>query len=108
MSADLIAAISALAPSPATLQALPCSALPQTPAAPAMPSFADVVADGAHQLQQRIDHADQLVRSYALGEDVPIHQVTIALEEARIAVEFAVQMRTRLIEAYREIMNMQL
>jgi flagellar hook-basal body complex protein FliE len=37
---------------------------------------------------------------------VPLHQVTYALEEARLSVELAMQVRTRLVESYRELMNM--
>jgi flagellar hook-basal body complex protein FliE len=34
--------------------------------------------------------------------------VTYALEEARMAVELAMQVRSKLVDGYREIMNMQL
>ena len=53
-------------------------------------------------------HADELVRQFALDDSVPVHQVTIALEEARLSIELATQVRTRLVETYRELMNMQL
>jgi len=37
-----------------------------------------------------------------------VHQVTLALEQARLSVELAMQVRQRLVESYRELMNMQL
>jgi len=71
-------------------------------------SFADMLAAGLRSVEAKVETADGLVRQFAVDETVPVHQVTIALEEARLAVELAVQIRARLVESYREIMNMQL
>lgn len=70
--------------------------------------FADLLANGLGGVDAKVAKADALMKSFALGEAVPVHQVTIALEEARIAVELAVQVRERLTESYRSFMNMQL
>lgn len=75
---------------------------------PSATDFGQILADGLAQVQQKIDRADELVRAFTLDGSVPVHQVSVALEEARIAVELALQVRTRLVEGYREIMNMQL
>lgn len=72
------------------------------------PGFSDLITEGLAQVEARIDHADEMVRAFTLDSSVPVHQVTIALEEARLAVELALQVRTRVTEAYREVMNMQL
>jgi flagellar hook-basal body complex protein FliE len=37
-----------------------------------------------------------------------VHQVTYALEEARLSVELAMQVRAKLLDGFRELMNMQL
>lgn len=71
-------------------------------------SFGDMIAAGLHQMEAKVDHANQMVRAFAVDDAIPIHEVTIALEEARLAVELAMQVRTRVVEGYREIMNMQL
>lgn len=70
--------------------------------------FGDLLANGLAGVDAKVAKADALMKSFALGEAVPVHQVTIALEEARIAVELAVQVRERLTESYRSFMNMQL
>ena len=70
--------------------------------------FAGLFSRGLEQMEQKIDTANAMVRAFTLDESVPVHQVTIALEEARIAVEMTMQVRTRLVEAYRELMNTQL
>ena len=78
----------------------------QPPAAQA--SFGDILAGGMRQVEAKVADADALVRRFAVDDSVPLHQVTYALEEARLAVELAMQVRTRLVESYRELMNMQL
>ena len=71
-------------------------------------SFGDLLMSGLRSVDTRIDTADKLVARFAVDDDVPVHQVTIALEEARLSVELAMQVRSRLVEGYRELMNMQL
>lgn len=75
--------------------------------APAGTSFTDLLTAGLRQVDAKVGQADALVRAFAEGQAVPVHQVTLALEQARLAVELATQIRTRLIETYREFMTMQ-
>lgn len=83
---------------------------PPPAVAPQAPSttFTDMLGKGLDGVEQKLNDADKMVRAFALDDSVPIHQVTIALEEARIAVELAMQVRSHLVEAYRQIMNTQL
>lgn len=71
-------------------------------------NFSSLLASGLHSMQAKIERADELVRRFALDDSVPVHQVTYALEEARLSVELAMQVRGRLVEGYRDLMNMQL
>lgn len=41
------------------------------------------------------------------GQDVPLHQAVIAMEEAGVAFTMMVEVRNRLLESYQEIMRMQ-
>ncbi len=70
-------------------------------------SFARMMLEGAEQTNARLLEADRLTRAFALGEDVPVHQVTFALEQARLSFELMNQVRTRLLESYQEILRMQ-
>ena len=78
------------------------------PSAPPSASFADLLAAGLKQVDAKVASADDLIRRFTLGEGVPVHQVTYALEEAKLSVELAMQVRARLLDGYRELMNMQL
>ncbi|MEO0828922.1 MAG: flagellar hook-basal body complex protein FliE [Pseudomonadota bacterium] len=70
--------------------------------------FGSLLADAVETLDTKVAEADRMVTQFALDETTPIHHVTIALEEARMAVELTTQVRQRLTEGYRELMNMQL
>ena len=106
--ADATAAITAIsiAPSDSLNEAL--RALPPAQTAAPEKSFAVMLTEGLESVSDRLTHANEMVRDFAVDETIPVHQVTIALEEARMGVELATQVRQRLLEGYREIMNMQL
>ena len=70
--------------------------------------FADMIASGLASVDARVARADALIAGFAQGDSIPVHAVTMALEQARLSVELAAQVRTRLLEAYRDFMNMQL
>lgn len=92
-------ALSALAP----VMADPASVSTQTPGV----SFTRMMSEGIEQTNDRLLEADRLTRAFALGEDMPVHQVTFALEQARLSFELMNQVRTRLVESYQEILRMQ-
>ena len=86
----------------------PISLVAPAASAPAGSGFAELLAQGMQNMETKVARADELVRQFAVDGSVPVHQVTFALEEARLSVELAMQVRTRLTEAYRDLMNMQL
>jgi flagellar hook-basal body complex protein FliE len=51
--------------------------------------------------------ADAGLQQLATGQVENLHQVMIALEEARLGLQLVVQVRNRLLEAYQEILRMQ-
>ncbi|HEX6989410.1 MAG TPA: flagellar hook-basal body complex protein FliE [Bacillota bacterium] len=60
--------------------------------------------DGVDAVQQR---ADQAAEAFALGENHDVAQLMIAAEQARLAMELTVQIRNKVLEAYQEIIRMQ-
>jgi flagellar hook-basal body complex protein FliE len=78
------------------------------PAQAGQAGFSDLLASGIRQVEGKVATANEMVQRFALDDSVPLHQVTFALEEARMSVELAMQIRTRLVESYRELMNMQI
>ncbi|MEN6523293.1 MAG: flagellar hook-basal body complex protein FliE [Anaerolineaceae bacterium] len=51
--------------------------------------------------------SDNLVNKMALGEDVDLHEVMIALQENDINFKVALSIRDKLVDAYQEVMRMQ-
>lgn len=72
------------------------------------PGFGEVLLRGLQGVDAKIATADKLVQQFAVDDSVPVHQVTMALEQARLSVELAMQVRSRIVEGYRELMNMPL
>lgn len=58
-------------------------------------------------LNQSQMNADGLIEKLAQGENVDLHSVMIGMEENNINFNVALGIRDRLVEAYREIMRMQ-
>ena len=52
--------------------------------------------------------ADKAAQDFLLGKDVNIHQVMIAIEKANISLQLMVQIRNKIINAYEEMMRMQI
>ncbi|HEY2344245.1 MAG TPA: flagellar hook-basal body complex protein FliE [Xanthomonadaceae bacterium] len=70
--------------------------------------FSQVIGEGLAQVDHSLKTADLEVREVAAGKDIPIHDVMIALERARMDLTMAVEIRNRLVDGYQELMRMQL
>ncbi len=65
-------------------------------------SLAGVFSDASKAEQ----HADQVALEFASGNpDVGIHETIIAAERANVHIRYAVTLKNKLLEAYRELMN---
>jgi len=73
----------------------------------ARPSFAVVLEQGLAQVSAMQAAADQAVWRLAAGQADNLHEVMIAVERASIALELTIAIRNKLVEAYQEIMRMQ-
>ena len=70
-------------------------------------SFANSLKDAISDVNDLQNEADTLAVKAATGDMDNLHQVTIAMEKAVLALEFAVQVRNKAIEAYQELMRTQ-
>jgi flagellar hook-basal body complex protein FliE len=104
MTPDTVAAVAALAPSAASHEALQ-SAAAAAPGAPA--GFGTHVLRELEQLNHGLLQSDQMVARYAAGEPVSLHAVMIHMEETRLAFQTLVQVRNKVLEAYQDVMRMQ-
>ena len=75
-----------------------------TPAGPA--SFADTLASALNQVNATQNRASDLSAAYERGETVDIARVMLARQEASVGFEATLQVRNKLLSAYRDIMSM--
>ncbi|MFJ9315109.1 flagellar hook-basal body complex protein FliE [Pimelobacter simplex] len=69
--------------------------------------FGSLVLDGLDRLEGLTDKADSLAVQAATGKLENIHDYTIAASEASVASQMTVALRNRAVEAFNEIMRMQ-
>ncbi len=106
MTAVPVAPVQALSLS-SIVSPLPAQPVAAPQATGAIP-FSNLLTSGIDKVSTDQINADAMVRSFATDDSVPLHQVTFALEQARLSLELAMQVRSRLLEGYQQIMNMQL
>lgn len=69
--------------------------------------FSTALADSLGNVNSALQEADGLLQAYASGNDVAVHDLVISMEKARFSLQFAVEVRNRLVESYQEFMRMQ-
>ncbi len=84
-------------------------AAPELTAAPpaAAPGFAHWVEQEVASLNTQLLKAEQGVQQLATGTAENLHDVMLQLEQARLAMQVAAQVRSRVVEAYQDVMRMQ-
>ncbi|MDH7479845.1 MAG: flagellar hook-basal body complex protein FliE [Syntrophomonadaceae bacterium] len=71
-------------------------------------SFGEVLNNAIKKLNDAQVNADNLTLGLLTGEVQDIHQVTIAMQEAKLSMQLAVEVRNKVVEAYQEISRMQI
>jgi flagellar hook-basal body complex protein FliE len=89
------------------------AALPLPAAGPAAGAAAggDFAAWFSQQLADvngQLATADRGVQQLAAGDAASLHQVMIDLEQAKLSLQLVMQVRNHLLDAYHELMQMQL
>jgi flagellar hook-basal body complex protein FliE len=70
-------------------------------------SFSNILSDAVDYIEETEAESDAASQALLTGESDDIHTALIAAQKAEIAVSYAVQIRNKMIEAYNDIMNMQ-
>jgi flagellar hook-basal body complex protein FliE len=83
------------------------AAAPTAGTAAAKPaSFADTLGDALKSVNEGQDQASKLSESYERGETVDIAKVMLARQQASVGFEATLQVRNKLLSAYKDIMSM--
>ena len=70
-------------------------------------SFAETLKDAVQNVNQAQQQADRKMEELATGKNHNIADVMITAEKADLSLKLMVQVRNKIIEAYQEIMKMQ-
>ncbi len=83
------------------------AARPGTGAQKTAEQFKEMLYDAIDTVSDLQRNADELMTKLAIGETQDLHQVMIAVEEVNLALQLTLQIRNKMLEAYQEIMRMQ-
>ncbi len=70
-------------------------------------SFSAALAQQLKDINGVLLNADRMIAQTAIDGSQPPHQVMLALEEARLSFHLALQVRNKVLEAYQELVRMQ-
>ncbi|HOJ09626.1 MAG TPA: flagellar hook-basal body complex protein FliE [Clostridiales bacterium] len=70
--------------------------------------FADYFKEAVNKTNDIIVKAENISNQFAVGNIDDIHKVLVEVEKADIALQFTLQIRNKIMDAYNEIMRMQI
>jgi flagellar hook-basal body complex protein FliE len=68
--------------------------------------FSSALVDGIKDVDAQVKRADALVEGVVTGQVQDFHEVAAALKQSELSLKFALEVRNKFIDAYREIMRM--
>ena len=71
-------------------------------------SFVDLIADAFGQLNTQLTSADTAMADFAAGGSADLHTVMLQMQEASLGLKVGLQVRDKLLDAYQEIMRLQI
>jgi len=95
---------------------LPISSIASTVASPVAPidpnqkagsGFGSVLQDAIHKVGEFNQTASRSVESFLSGEGDDLHKTIMQTQRADLAMELFLQVRNKVVQAYQEVMRMQ-
>lgn len=71
-------------------------------------SFQDVLKTSLDKLNEKQVQADEITNDFVAGNDVEVHEMLLSMEEAKMSMQLAIQVRNKVVEAVQELTRMQL
>lgn len=70
-------------------------------------AFGDVLKQSLSEVNRLQEKADAAITALASGEKASLHDTMIAMEQASISFKLMMQVRNKIVEAYQEMMRIQ-
>lgn len=71
-------------------------------------SFSEILKGSLEELNEKQITSDNMTNDFIAGEDVELHEMILATEEAKMSLQLAIQIRNRVVDAVKELNSMQL
>lgn len=70
--------------------------------------FGDILKKSLADVNAAQNHSEKMTSQLVTGEVKDVHEVMIASQKASLSLQMTVQVRNKVVEAYQEVMRMQL
>lgn len=70
-------------------------------------AFRTILADSIQQVQNYQASAGKAMEQFMTGENEDLHQVALATQKAELSLDLFLQVRNKLVQAYQEVMRLQ-
>src|SRR5438132_13865758 len=71
-------------------------------------AFSDFLGEMVHDVNAKQAAANHAVEGVLSGQNVPLHQAMLSVEEASVSFQLMVEVRNKLLDSYQELMRMQI
>ena len=71
-------------------------------------AFNHLLREKLSETNSLLNKSDDLATRFARGEKIDVHTVSIAAEEAAIALNLAIEIRNKVVDGYKELLRMQI
>lgn len=70
--------------------------------------FQSLLENAVHRVEQFRTEASQATERFLSGDDEEVHTAVLATQRAELAFDLGLQIRNKVVDAYQEVMRMQL
>ena len=92
---------------PVSMAPLAATATPRVPGSTSSGGFGESLSKSLDEVNSLQLQAQAAASALAAGQPVDMAQTPVTVEKANISLQFALQIRNKLVEAYQEIMRLQ-
>ena len=71
-------------------------------------NFGDILSNAIQDVNQMQIESDEYKELLAIGELDNLHDLTIAAEKANVSLQITMSIRSKIVEAYKEVMRIQI
>jgi flagellar hook-basal body complex protein FliE len=86
---------------------MPEMKLPRSEGSEKSSGFGEVLKDAISTVNELQKQSDQEIQKLMTGESTDLHTTVIAMQKADISFQMMMQVRNKIVQAYQEIMRMQ-